>query len=131
MAKMRGFTLMELMIVVAIVALLSAIAYPAYQDQVRKSNRSDAKAALSDVAQKLERCYTTFGVYNSASCGMVGSLGGTVTSPEGYYTIAVSNHTATTYTLTATPAKPPQTGDTTCPTLTLNELNERGPTGCW
>jgi type IV pilus assembly protein PilE len=53
-----GFTLVELMIVVAIVGILAAMAYPSYQDSVRKSRRADARAALVELAQFMERNYT-------------------------------------------------------------------------
>ncbi len=65
----RGFTLIELMIVVAVIAILAAIAYPSYQDSVRKSRRADAKAALLDLAQFMERNYTTANRYDQNSAG--------------------------------------------------------------
>src|SRR5690554_7773304 len=60
----KGFTLLELMIVVAVVGILAAIAYPSYMDSVRKSNRADAKAALNDAAQQMQRCYTLNSSYS-------------------------------------------------------------------
>lgn len=69
MKKAAGFTLMELMIVVAIVGILAAIAYPSYMDSVRKSRRADAKAALSNAVQALERYYTEKNTYLNATLG--------------------------------------------------------------
>lgn len=61
--RSSGFTLIEVMIVVAIVAILAAIAYPAYTDQMRKTRRADAKAALMELSQGAERFYTQNGTY--------------------------------------------------------------------
>ncbi|HRL95417.1 MAG TPA: type IV pilin protein [Pseudomonas sp.] len=130
----RGFTLIELMIVVAIVGILAAIAYPSYMDYVRKGNRTDAKTALLQVAQTLERCFTQYSAYNNANCSVLNA--GTVNSAEGFYTVGVVSD-ATTYTLTATPvAGRAQAGDAKCATLTLNNLGVKGATGtalteCW
>jgi type IV pilus assembly protein PilE len=64
--KAKGFTLMELMIVIAIVAILAAIAYPSYQSQIRASRRADAQAALMGLAQAMERDFTLKGTYRCA-----------------------------------------------------------------
>lgn len=69
MRKMRGFTLIELMIVIAIVAILAGIGVPAYQNQVKKSKRSDAQAALLSFAAAMERYYTLNGTYAKAAEG--------------------------------------------------------------
>jgi type IV pilus assembly protein PilE len=63
----RGFTLIEVMIVVAIVGILAAIAYPSYVEYVRRSERADAKAALQNAAQWLERRYTANTAYPAAA----------------------------------------------------------------
>ena len=60
-----GFTLVELMITVAIIAILTAIAYPSYTESVRRSNRTEAKTELVDVSQRLQRCYTSFGRFDN------------------------------------------------------------------
>lgn len=60
---MAGFTLIELMFVVAIVAILLALAYPSYVDQVRKARRADATSTLMDRAQVLERCFSRLNTY--------------------------------------------------------------------
>lgn len=122
-----GFTLIELMIVVAIIGILAAIAYPAYQDQMRKSRRSDAHAALTQAAALQERIYMDTNQYSSD----IDDIGGN-TSPEGYYTISVTNPGCTTnyscFTLTATP----NIADPDCPTVTLDEKGIKGPsTDCW
>ena len=137
--KQAGFTLIELMIVVAIIGIISAIAYPSYQESVRKSNRADGKAALNDVAQRLQRCFTAYSSYAHASCaiGQTLSGGGSVNSGEGMYTITASALTATTFSLTAAPVTgTTQAGDTKCASLTLNQAGVEGATGtlgadCW
>ncbi len=116
----KGFTLLELMIVVAIIGIIAAIAYPSYMNSVRKSNRADAKAALNDAAQQMQRCYTLNSSYSGCDSNIA------TTSPEEFYTIGV-NATDTTYTLTATAAKKPQTDDTNCATFTLNHLGAKTP----
>ncbi len=119
--SVRGFTLIELMVVVVIVAILLAIGYPTYLDQVRKARRSDATAALMQTAQRLERCFTDSNQFNAAGCPT-----GTVSSPEGYYNVAIAA-SATTYTLTATPvAGTTQAGDSTCASFTLDQAGNRG-----
>ncbi len=95
----RGFTLIELMIVVAVIAVLAAIAIPSYADSVRKGRRGQVKVDLVESAQLLERYKTINGTY-------VGATVFRTRSPETgtiYYDIAPTNVTATAFTLTATP----------------------------
>lgn len=129
----RGFTLIELMIAVAIVGVLAGIAYPSYLKQVQKSNRSDAKVALNDVAQRLQRCFTAHGRYNPAdgTCAVVDAVEAAagIVSTEGFYVVKVTDAadlTATTYLLTATPvAGGRQANDSDCARFTLNQLGVR------
>ena len=131
MKHSAGFTLIELMIVVAIIAILTAIAYPAYNKYVLRSRRSDAYAALNQGQAVMERCYAQYFSYapTTATCPAVPT-----TSPEGYYSVVASKVTATTYTLTAT-AVGAQAADTGCATLSLNQAGNKTSTGgsanCW
>ncbi len=90
--QMRGFTLIELMIVVAIVGILSAIAYPSYTDSVRKSRRTDGESALVDAAQRLEVYYASQASYTTTLTVPDPDI--SATSPEGYYTISILAATA-------------------------------------
>jgi len=108
--RSAGFTLIELLITMGIIAILAAIAYPSYQSYVRSSDRTDATRSLLQTAQTLERCYSQNFTY-LANCSIVS---GTTSSPQGYYSINVNLQSASQYTLTATPAESPQTGDSTC-----------------
>ncbi|WOX06684.1 type IV pilin protein [Microbulbifer pacificus] len=67
MKQQRGFTLIELMIVVAIIAILTAVAWPSYQNHVRSTNRADAQGALLGLAQAMERHFTENGTYKEAA----------------------------------------------------------------
>ncbi|MDJ0747826.1 MAG: type IV pilin protein [Woeseiaceae bacterium] len=131
-ARMRGITLFELMIVVVIIGILASIAYPSYQEQVRKTRRADGTAQLMQTAQALERCYTRSATY--VGCATVAFP---VTSQEGYYSVtAVGGVTATAYTLAAAP-QGDQVSDTNCGTLSLTSTGIQGSTGtlpvdrCW
>jgi len=128
----RGFTLIELMITVAILAIVAAIAYPAYTSQVRKTQRADAKAALMRTAQVLERCYTEFNAYNDSNCPAVDNTDNTklatayTTTENGYYTLSATTLTATAFTLQATRnANGPQKNDK-CGDFTFNHIGATG-----
>ncbi len=145
----RGFTLIELMIVVAVIAILVALALPAYDDSVRKARRGQAKADLVALAQHLERCFTVNNSYLAACSGVgpnldftvAGSSWGvspradaSVVNPPVYYRIsAAAGATATTYTLQAVP-QGDQAADV-CGTLTLTQAGVRGTSSgsanCW
>ena len=124
-----GFTLLELMIVVMIIAILAAIAIPSYVNQATEAKRSDGKIALMEAAQSLERCYSENNAYNNASCTF------NTTSPEGHYAITTSAITATSFTLQAAPNSS-QT-DPLCAKLTLTSTGIQGKSGsgtveeCW
>ena len=120
----RGFTLVELMIVVAIVGILVAVAYPSYQDQVRKTRRADGKTALLQSVQVAERFFTQNNSYAGAPVAAA--------SDEGHYNLAFVGN-ATTFTITATPVGP-QAADP-CGALTINQANVKNSAGgmaeCW
>jgi len=122
--RSHGFTLIELMVVVAIVAIIVAIALPSYSRQVEKTRRADAQSALLDAAQALERCFTRNNAYNAPACSVP------TTSPDGFYTITLTA-TPSTFNLTAT-----ATGSDACSPFTLDHLGVRNSGGseadrCW
>jgi len=138
--KMRGFTLMELMIAVAVVGILAAVAFPSYQSQVMKTRRSDGKAALMAAAAKQEQYYLDNKTYANTMTAL-GYAANPANSDEGYYQIGIAAATAacpiaTCFSLTAT-RQGSQGSDSICGNLTLNSSGAKGITGsgtvanCW
>lgn len=121
-----GFTLIELMIVVAIVAILASVAYPAYTSQVRKSRRADAETVLLQAEQCLQRYYATSSSgYTGAdlsSPGLTVSPVGAGTGKQSYDISVDIPDDGQSYTLSATPT---QAGDP-CGILTLTSTGARG-----
>ena len=121
MNKQKAFTLIELMVTVAIMGILASIAYPSYQDSVIKSRRADIKGVLLGLANTMERHYT-----ETNPNTYVG-----VTSPAAdaypYYSVTIHEATASIYTLWAAPRG--AQNDAKCGTLTLNHLGVKGVTG--
>lgn len=120
-----GFTLIELMIVVAIIGILGAIALPSYQTYIRAARRTDAESLMLDLQQREEKWRV-----NNASYGALSDLAGAPTSD--YYTFTITNTSATTYTITATAKSgTSQASDTGCTALTINETGTKAPASCW
>jgi type IV pilus assembly protein PilE len=134
MRRQRGFTAIEVVIVVAIVGILAAIALPSYLNSIQKSRRSDAKSALVGAAGQLERYFTERGTYATATLGSSGVAPST--SLNGYYNLSFASRTQTSYTLSAAPTGA-QVGDP-CGSFTYTDQGVKGVNGgskpvsdCW
>ena len=114
-----GFSLIELMIVLAIIAIIAAIAYPSYERSVLKSHRSDAENLLTTDAQILERCYTQNFSYAAACTPPLST-----STQYRYYTAATTVLAATTFVLTAT-AIGNQTKDSACASFAIDNTGKK------
>ena len=120
--KHKGFTLIELMIVVAVVGILTAVAYPSYAEYVRRGHRADAKAGLLQAQQWMERAATATGQYPTT---LPAAFTDWATDSTKRYTIGFKGvATTTTYTLIATRKAGPQATDK-CGDMTLTNTGVR------
>lgn len=142
MSRQKGFTLIEIMIVVVIIGILASIAYPSYIDHLVRSRRNQAKACLQEMSQFMERFYTTNLRYDvdrdgnavdlpAGGCRIDGDL-------DSFYEISFSGAvTARAYTLQAVPRGVQASRDVGCGTLTINQVGLRTRSGsaditaCW
>jgi type IV pilus assembly protein PilE len=125
----RGMTLIELMVVLAVVGILASVALPTYREHVASSRRAEAKAALLEVAQAMERVYSERSSYLSAKLGTKSAssdvlVASSTTTRSGYYTLSFAVQTDQTYRVVATPAAS-QTGDK-CGSYTYDQAGTRG-----
>lgn len=146
MEKIKGFTFIELMVAVCIVAIITAVAIPSYMASVRKSHRADAKVNLNDIAVRMQRCFTSNSTFIGSpdyTCAVSDKLKTTDGVQSTYYKITVDNGmTATSYKLTAVPLTgSPQQKDIDCQSFTLDQSGKKqafggNPSGdttdkCW
>jgi type IV pilus assembly protein PilE len=136
----HGYTLIEVMVTVAIVALLATVASAVYSSQIQKSRRTDARSALLDLAGREEKLFSTTNAYSGTPSDLGYAAVGTpfpITVGSGYYQVtATVPNPPVSYVITAT-AIGMQTSDTQCATLSVNQLGAQTSTGsataatCW
>ena len=141
MTNNRGFTLIELMIVVAVIALIATIAYPAYTEAVTKTRRAAAAGCLMELSQFMERFYTTNMRYDQDTLGNAVALPDTScrSSQRAFYAFSFSGATSNTaYKIQAVPQGTQESRDTKCGTLTINQAGTKTKLGsaasvsdCW
>jgi type IV pilus assembly protein PilE len=129
MKSQKGFSLVELLVVIGILAILAAIAVPAYSLYRQRANRSEARTTLLEASQALERYAVRNNGYTGAN--FINTI--RPDSPHRLYRLRWQNDvipTATTYTLQAD-GQGAQAGDVDCNPMTINHLGVRTPAACW
>lgn len=125
--SMRGFTLMELMIVVAIIGILAGIAYPSYTDYIVKSKRKEGQSDMLQIQLGLERWRAN----NSTYSATLAQAGFTDNNVNYDYQITAGSSAGSMYTITATAQGAQSSADSSCASLTINHASAKGPSGCW
>lgn len=129
-SRTKGFTLIELMIVVAIIGILAAVAYPSYVDHVTRSNRSEGQRELTRLANLQEQLMVDSRAY-TADMTELGLAADPFLTENGFYSIDAVV-TGSTFVLTATAKNAQYTNDTACRTLTISDTGAKTPSsGCW
>ncbi len=128
--KQIGFTLIEVMITLAIIGVLAAIAYPSYVDFVTRSNRTEGQRELLRFANLQEQYFVDYRTYG-ADLKKLGQSSKDISTEHDHYTIKVQDANATTFKLIATAKGSQITNDADCSPLTINQVGAKGPSGCW
>ena len=132
--KTRGFTLIELMIVLAILSIIVAVGYPSYMEHVKKSRRAEGMGHLLELADRMERAYSDQGFYPPA--GTVSNVY-VATTDGGFYTLSIVSANNVAYTVSAAPTSLGRQNDDKCKTFTLTSLGQKSISGsvpnsqCW
>ena len=124
----QGFNLTELMIVVAIIAILAAIGLPSYRNYARQAKRADAHEGITAMAHLQERFFTDNNRY-AANPTDLGYAGNTPASNEGFWQLSIPTGSATGYTIRAVPSATHKDAD--CTQIEQNSLGAKSPTTCW
>ncbi len=132
----QGFTLIEVMVSVAIVAIIASIAYPAYTDSVLRSGRADATTALLQLQMDQEKHRAsnnpTYASSVTADADNDGLSWSSDVTAKGYYTLAIAAADADTFTATATVVTGTrQEADTACEIITIDQDGAAGDLDCW
>lgn len=132
--RSRGFTLIELMVVVAIVAILALVAIPSYRSYIVKANRSAAESYIMSVANKQEQYRLDTRAY-ATTLAALGTSAPTEVSTN--YSVTIPTATATAYTITATPTGTQLASDTLCGAVSIDQTGNKSiggtgtPSACW
>lgn len=124
----NGFTLIELMIGVAIIGILAAIAYPSYTDYIAKSARSDGLAAVMRVANLQEQFYLDNRAYTEDMSELIPGTDPFITEQEFY---SVDSTGTTGFTIVATAQGIQASRDSACATIQLTDTGAKTPLECW
>lgn len=129
--RRSGFTLVEVIIVVAILGVLAAIAVPSYLAHVQNTRRTDATVLLTEAAGEQFRFYSEFNSY-AGDMSSMGYANNAMVTDEGHYTVTVESADGVSFVLLARPvASSPQVNDTDCPELRIDSAGLKSPRDCW
>ncbi len=130
--KMLGFSLLELLIVISLLLILTRMAYPQYTAYLTRAHRLEGRAALLDLAMRMEEYYAREHTYENASIGRdrPDDLLPHPYSLQGYYQLVITQATATQFSLHAIPTKTQAQRDRRCQTLSFNSQGQKGIAYC-